>query len=483
LVSSFLFNQTNKKTTLSMMMRKASRRSNDDDDDDDDNHHHRIKSHLIRPVPVRIETQRLYDSAAANGLNTAQVHAALEWQRQWTTYEPHSDSDNYQPQQSSFLLMNDIMDHREQGARNPSPGKSVETDDDEDEDDDNDAPIIFVPKPKRSRDHHTNNHNHGWIPEDNNDDDDDDDHVSDLSASPPGLDVSHSPPGFFTAPRADAPDVTAIARPVAIRANDNTNRLNAAAGPPPAIIENDDGNEVPERSLSPLTLYSSSQHGSTSHHHQQPGSNSHPPSCLGGMMVSCATTSLMTSTDSSSGHSETKLSIAREGLLNALASSDGDADDEDFQKCLSILEYSNVLPQQQQQQHSSSNKGMWLSLTKPTFFGCLGTNEEGDPLYTLARMSFDMFTPGDLVCSLQGVFNEVTDVSDLARSDLVIPKSLVDEARDRRTSLQTYTYVVCCLAFVSSDPHTFGGMSHPLVRLFDLFSLSYLLQHYHCLYH
>jgi hypothetical protein len=465
------------------MMRKASRRSNDDDDEDEDNHHHRIKSHLIRPVPVRIETQRLYDSAAENGLNTAQVHAALEWQRQWTTYEPHSSDNCYQQQQqSSFLLMNDIMDHREQGARNPSPGKSVETDDDEEEYDHNDAPIIFVPKPKRSRDNYNNNHhNHEWIPED---DDDDADHVSDLSASPPGLDRSHSPPGFFAAPRADAPDVTAIVRPVAIRANDN-NRL-YAAGPPPAIIEDDDGNEVPERSLSPLTLYSTSQQGSTSHHyqhhHQQPGSNSHPPLCLGGMMVSCATTSLMTTTDSSSVHSETKLTIAREGLLNALASSDGDADDEDFQKCLSILEYSNALPQQQQQ-HSSSNKGMWLSLTKPTFFGCLGTNDEGDPLYTLARMSFDMFTPGDLICSLQGVFNEVTDVPDLARSDLVIPKSLVDEARDRRTSLQTYTYVVCCLAFVSSDPHTFGGMSHPIVRLFDLFSLSYLLQHYHCLYH
>jgi hypothetical protein len=112
--------------------------------------------------------------------------------------------------------------------------------------------------------------------------------------------------------------------------------------------------------------------------------------------------------------------------------------------------------------------------------GCLGLNEEGDPMYTLARMSFDMFTPGDLVCSLQGVFNEVTEVSDLARSDLVIPKSLVDEARDRRTKLLTYTYVVS-----DTPPRAICVFfTHFFVCFPSSLSLSPThLQHYHRLYH
>jgi hypothetical protein len=167
-------------------------------------------------------------------------------------------------------------------------------------------------------------------------------------------------------------------------------------------------------------------------------------------------------------HSEKEFSVAREGLLNALASSGGDADDADFQTCLQVLEYSNLL-------HSHSSTGMWLTLTKPTFFGCLGTNDEGDPLYTLARMSFDMFTPGDLICSLQGNFNEVEDVTD--RSDLVnIPKSLVEEVKDRSTTLKTYKYVsfffgnelVLCLGPFSHTLSSTSFSTHSIITAFTI---------------
>ena len=47
-------------------------------------------------------------------------------------------------------------------------------------------------------------------------------------------------------------------------------------------------------------------------------------------------------------------------------------------------------------------------LTKPTYLDCLGVNARGDPMYTLGRMSFEMFRPGDLVLSVDAVFNPVT---------------------------------------------------------------------------
>jgi len=33
-------------------------------------------------------------------------------------------------------------------------------------------------------------------------------------------------------------------------------------------------------------------------------------------------------------------------------------------------------------------EGTWMSISKPNFQGCLGTNKDGDYLYTLGRMSF-----------------------------------------------------------------------------------------------
>ncbi len=51
--------------------------------------------------------------------------------------------------------------------------------------------------------------------------------------------------------------------------------------------------------------------------------------------------------------------------------------------------------------------GSWLTLSKPTYSDCLGRNEKGEYLYTLGRMSFDMFRPTQLKCSVQGSYNIV----------------------------------------------------------------------------
>jgi len=51
--------------------------------------------------------------------------------------------------------------------------------------------------------------------------------------------------------------------------------------------------------------------------------------------------------------------------------------------------------------------GSWSTLSKPTYSDCLGRNEKGEYLYTLGRMSFDMFRPTQLKCSVQGSYNIV----------------------------------------------------------------------------
>ena len=77
---------------------------------------------------------------------------------------------------------------------------------------------------------------------------------------------------------------------------------------------------------------------------------------------------------------------------------------------LAILQQHYQQLQQQLQCPYQAHEGTWLTLTKPTFFGCVGENDQGDPMYTLGRMTFDMFQPSGLVCSLQGNFNAVEAV-------------------------------------------------------------------------
>ncbi|GKY94494.1 hypothetical protein MPSEU_000415300 [Mayamaea pseudoterrestris] len=138
---------------------------------------------------------------------------------------------------------------------------------------------------------------------------------------------------------------------------------------------------------------------------------------------------------------------AHDGVLKALASTRGETvDNAELSSCLDFLKQHYAATAQASSPHSEvqASKGMWLSLTKPLFFGCLGETDQGDPLYTLGRMSFDMFSPTSLVCSLQGSFNQVHDVGADERSQdahLIVPKSLKDEVDQGDALLQTYNIV------------------------------------------
>lgn len=175
-----------------------------------------------------------------------------------------------------------------------------------------------------------------------------------------------------------------------------------------------------------------------------------------------------------------QVEIARDSVLHALAVTKGDVDSDTFKSCMDPLEkyYSKQeLDARPQVVGSDSIDGMWLTLSKPTFFGCLGENDGGDPMYTLGRMSFDMFSPTNLVCSLQGNFNPVEVVNEEDRKAMLeaVPKGLRDEVESGTTVLRTYHVVTAftvepCLAAYPNAPNK--NVSRPIKGIMTTFGYS-----------
>jgi hypothetical protein len=164
----------------------------------------------------------------------------------------------------------------------------------------------------------------------------------------------------------------------------------------------------------------------------------------------------LTGDDESMLHFPATMESYKEAVFYALAISGGDATTDAVQKALEPLvkHYDELGWDARLQHHSSSERvleGMWLSLSKASFFGSLGENAEGDPMYTLGRMAFDMFLPTQLVCSLQGNFNPVHIVPPEMRpcTEQEIPKNLLEEVEMGTHVLRTYNIVT---AF-TIEPH------------------------------
>jgi hypothetical protein len=133
-----------------------------------------------------------------------------------------------------------------------------------------------------------------------------------------------------------------------------------------------------------------------------------------------------------------QIKSVRDDLVDELRASGGDTDSRSFQSRLTILQSYYALSDHNMAQTSESHDGVWLTLSKPTYPECLGRNELGQYIYTLGRMSFDMFRPANLVCSIQGVFNSVYAV-DSSTDDvpLSIPGSLRKEVLGKLSSAST----------------------------------------------
>ena len=113
---------------------------------------------------------------------------------------------------------------------------------------------------------------------------------------------------------------------------------------------------------------------------------------------------------------ESALYDAKLALLRELASCHGDTREESFQKSLEALEELYAIGEERYDdvninEEVDDSEGTWLTLSRPMFPGLLGRNLYGEAKYTLGTMSFGVFRPSDLVCSLQGTFNDVRRIS------------------------------------------------------------------------
>jgi hypothetical protein len=74
--------------------------------------------------------------------------------------------------------------------------------------------------------------------------------------------------------------------------------------------------------------------------------------------------------------------------------------------------------------------GTWLMISPPAYPACLGTNANGEKMFTLGRMAFDMYQPSNLVCSIQSQYNTIKSVEKKEELPLYVPKRLRKEVDD-----------------------------------------------------
>jgi len=140
-----------------------------------------------------------------------------------------------------------------------------------------------------------------------------------------------------------------------------------------------------------------------------------------------------------------RIQSAKAALVKELAVSHGDVTTPSFLKTLDELtklydgSQFDARIKTRRDNLRSHLGGVWLMLSKPNFQGCIGLNAEEEYLYTLGQMSFDMFRPESMVCSIQGCFNPVHYVGTRQRESIKhIPKALKEEVKKGNTVLRTY---------------------------------------------
>ena len=72
-------------------------------------------------------------------------------------------------------------------------------------------------------------------------------------------------------------------------------------------------------------------------------------------------------------------------------------------------------------------EGHWVNMSRPNYIECLGENGDNDFMYTLGRMSFDMFQPSNLICSVQSTHTTIKIIGEREELPAFVPKSLKDE--------------------------------------------------------
>jgi hypothetical protein len=125
-------------------------------------------------------------------------------------------------------------------------------------------------------------------------------------------------------------------------------------------------------------------------------------------------------------------------LIDDLRTSGGNVDTSEAKLCLEILQtyYARGgLPKV----HPGALVGNWLTISKPNYSEMKGKTALGDNLYTLGRISFDMFKPTNLVCSVQASFNNVQPIDPKNPGrPLHVPRKLMHEICKGSCRLHSY---------------------------------------------
>ena len=135
------------------------------------------------------------------------------------------------------------------------------------------------------------------------------------------------------------------------------------------------------------------------------------------------------------------IEVVKKTLLFALQDSKGKLEDNHlFNTAVHELESHYRMSNQDCCEGGPSHllNNIWLTMTPPSFKECLGKNKEGDEMYTLGRMSFDMFRPTNLVCSLQWAFNVISPITEQSQVPTAIPQSLQEEVGEGNENMRVY---------------------------------------------
>ena len=138
-----------------------------------------------------------------------------------------------------------------------------------------------------------------------------------------------------------------------------------------------------------------------------------------------------------------EIAAAKAKLIQDLKASGGDVETPTFLNNMGILERyytSRSWDGRGSCEHTPfSLEGNWLTISKPTYDECRGRNKKGDLVYTLGRMSFGMFRPTKLECSVQASFNTVRTIDPkYPGRPLHVPKKLMKELNSGNILLRSY---------------------------------------------
>jgi PAS domain S-box-containing protein len=118
----------------------------------------------------------------------------------------------------------------------------------------------------------------------------------------------------------------------------------------------------------------------------------------------------------------------RSEIVDSMTRNDGDVSDPGFLSALELLAklYRERSLSQQQQQNDDIMHGQWREISRPTYQhgGMIGTNDRGEKVYTLGKMSFNMFKPGNLRVTVQSTINSIQPKADDKALPAAVPWSL-----------------------------------------------------------